>query len=309
MEGLDLDERNELGFAYSRERLNVAVSRAKKKCVLLCSPAVLHPPMAVIESAETRAGFELMQRICDACVEAPTAAERPGDYAEIVAQRRQVSEVLERQPGAGADAVWAALQRSAERCRLPDVRAVREAMHHCVRYRHEAAAAEEDIMAADTQLSRRSSDGSSEPASQTGGQLASYEVRRSCSIASQEADEDEDEADEMEVEGEAPPAAPEVPELDEISPTEEDERLLRRHHIGAAAQELCVPLLAVCDPPRGEALLASKDWPSLVELPACVRGWRAQGFSVRPVSPSEVDCDWYTEALHAKVRHLWYDGL
>ena len=84
---------------------------------------------------------------------------------------------------------------------------------------------------------------------------------------------------------------------------------MRRHHIGAAAQELCVPLLAVCDPPRGEALLASKDWPSLVELPACVRGWRAQGFSVRPVSPSEVDCDWYTEALHAKVRHLWYDGL
>ena len=60
--GLDLEDSSELKFVYSRERLNVAVMRAKRKCVMLCSPAVLsagdgqHLQMAVVETAEMRAG-------------------------------------------------------------------------------------------------------------------------------------------------------------------------------------------------------------------------------------------------------------
>ncbi|EOD23429.1 hypothetical protein EMIHUDRAFT_458027 [Emiliania huxleyi CCMP1516] len=76
--GLDLDERNELGFAYSRERLNVAVSRAKKKCVLLCSPA-----------AEMRAGLELLRRISEAC------GDGSCDYATTVVHTAEAVEGMD----------------------------------------------------------------------------------------------------------------------------------------------------------------------------------------------------------------------
>ena len=36
-----LDERTELEFVYNRQRLNTAVSRARKKTILLCHQAVL----------------------------------------------------------------------------------------------------------------------------------------------------------------------------------------------------------------------------------------------------------------------------
>ena len=38
----DLDESHELDFVYMRERINTALTRAKKKAILLCTPAVLH---------------------------------------------------------------------------------------------------------------------------------------------------------------------------------------------------------------------------------------------------------------------------
>ena len=44
-----------------------AVSRAKKKCVLLVEPRVLEPEIAVCETAERQAGYELLYRIHKAC--------------------------------------------------------------------------------------------------------------------------------------------------------------------------------------------------------------------------------------------------
>jgi len=64
---VDLDEPGELDFAYSRERLNTAITRAKKKCVLVCSLEVLEPTLAACETAERQTGFELLRRISVHC--------------------------------------------------------------------------------------------------------------------------------------------------------------------------------------------------------------------------------------------------
>ena len=58
--GFDFNEPSELDFAYQRERLNTGVSRAKKKCILLVDPKVLNPAIAVCETAERQAGYELL---------------------------------------------------------------------------------------------------------------------------------------------------------------------------------------------------------------------------------------------------------
>mgnify|MGYP001319363062 CR=1 FL=1 len=52
---------------YHRERLNTAVTRAKKKCVLLCAQAVLDPTLAVCETPERQEGFELLRSITMHC--------------------------------------------------------------------------------------------------------------------------------------------------------------------------------------------------------------------------------------------------
>ena len=54
--------------------------------------------------------------------------------------------------------------------------------------------------------------------------------------------------------------------------------------------------------------VAYEDWPSLIELPACVRAWGAKGVRVEPIEggAAGVECDWYTAALHAKVCALMH---
>jgi hypothetical protein len=64
---VELEEAGELDFAYSRERLNTAITRAKKKCVLVCSREVLEPTLAACETAERQTGFELLRRISAHC--------------------------------------------------------------------------------------------------------------------------------------------------------------------------------------------------------------------------------------------------
>jgi len=53
-------------FAYSRNRLNVATTRAKKKCIFLVSEDLLAPPASVLDSPRAKKGFfyikELMAR-------------------------------------------------------------------------------------------------------------------------------------------------------------------------------------------------------------------------------------------------------
>ena len=67
--GFDFNEPSELDFVYQRERLNTGVSRAKKKCILLVDPKVLNPAIAVCETAERQAGYELLRRIKLSCEE------------------------------------------------------------------------------------------------------------------------------------------------------------------------------------------------------------------------------------------------
>jgi len=71
---INLDEAGEMAFVYHRERLNTAVTRSKKKTILLCDPRVLNPTMAVCETAEQQAGFELLARIHRSCAQ----RQRPG---------------------------------------------------------------------------------------------------------------------------------------------------------------------------------------------------------------------------------------
>lgn len=68
---VDLEEAGELDFAYSRERLNTAITRAKKKCILVCSMEVLEPTLAACETAERQTGFELLRRISAHCPRVP----------------------------------------------------------------------------------------------------------------------------------------------------------------------------------------------------------------------------------------------
>ena len=83
----DLDEAHELDFVYTRERINTALTRARKKAILICSPAVLNPSLAVTENAAREAGFELLRCLsarCRASTEADSTrlAHPPLDGAE-----------------------------------------------------------------------------------------------------------------------------------------------------------------------------------------------------------------------------------
>ena len=64
---VELDSPAELDFVYGRERLNVAVTRARKKTILISSAEVLRPSLAACATAERAAGFELLGRIAAHC--------------------------------------------------------------------------------------------------------------------------------------------------------------------------------------------------------------------------------------------------
>ena len=253
--GLNLEDAKELGFAYSYERLNVAVSRAKRKCVMLCYRSVLQPSMAVVATPETRAGFELVQRIAEACVDATPEAN---DY---------------------------------ERWR--NARDAHGNLQHCVRFRY--------TMATPPRVAARFSGGSTqsddsvrmETDGDQGSQHAPFsqqesETQRSCSTGSQlEEDSDEEEAvdedvEAMEEDGEhATASTPVAPRLPDIAPTDADWAILQHHQIDEAEAELRVPLRVVHSVPHAD--LPYEDWPSLCELPACIRGWGEQGIRVQPL--------------------------
>ena len=65
------DTPGDLDFAFDRQRLNTAVTRAKKKCILLCSECLLDPPMAACETAERQDGWDLFQCIARHCCPSP----------------------------------------------------------------------------------------------------------------------------------------------------------------------------------------------------------------------------------------------
>ena len=58
---------NEMEFLYSRNRLVVALSRAKKKVVMLVGDEMLVPSLAVFETAERQQGFALLQELEQSC--------------------------------------------------------------------------------------------------------------------------------------------------------------------------------------------------------------------------------------------------
>lgn len=64
---VELEEAGELDFTYSRERINTAVTRAKKKCILVCAVEVLQPSLAACDTPERQSGYELLRSISDHC--------------------------------------------------------------------------------------------------------------------------------------------------------------------------------------------------------------------------------------------------
>ena len=48
---------NELDFVFHRNRLNVALSRAKNLCILIASKTVMEPPIAALATPERRQAF------------------------------------------------------------------------------------------------------------------------------------------------------------------------------------------------------------------------------------------------------------
>ena len=144
----------------------------------------------------------------------------------------------------------------------------------------------------------------------------SYSFGRSCSTASQHAEEQAQEVDDdvdmmdgngvnHDVNGVA--GGTSVPILSDILPTAEDVRLLDSLGIDRAIAELRVPLQI--EDLRGPLVqstdLPYEDWPSLCELPACIRGWRLHGVQMRPIaSPEECEVDWYTDQVHENVCRL-----
>ena len=58
----------EAEFLYSRNRLNVAISRARNKAILIYTDAVLSPPASVYESESVRDALEYLQRFVSSAV-------------------------------------------------------------------------------------------------------------------------------------------------------------------------------------------------------------------------------------------------
>ena len=70
------DSTTELDFVYSAERINTAITRARKKCIVLCSPAVLAPSLKVVETGPRERGFTLLRHLAAHCPPLDPAAHR-----------------------------------------------------------------------------------------------------------------------------------------------------------------------------------------------------------------------------------------
>ena len=96
---------------------------------------------------------------------------------------------------------------------------------------------------------------------------------------------------------------PVLPVLIGFALTDEDEQLLLQVGIGRGLAELRVPLQRVLPAPL--ETLPYDEWPGLSVLPACVRRWREQGYTVQAAPlHSAGSVDWYTEDIHDKVVSL-----
>ena len=278
------------------------VTRAKKKCVLLCSAAVLNPTLAACETPERQAGFELLRSINAYCKARKNGSRRldlnlgsePLLSSQLSAASQPVSEPEQRSQGLGSCIESAQVEDDDE-----------EEMEEDNGDGH-ASKRPRDV--GDDELDKRARlEGDPADAGTEAMDIANAETQVSnpsqwstpanTPVGSQVGGAGGDVDDEMEV------SQPVLPVLVGIALTADDEQLLSQVGIGRGLGELRVPLQRVLPAPL--ETLPYEDWPGLSSLPACVRRWREQGYTVQaaPVH-SAASVDWYTQDMHDKVARL-----
>jgi hypothetical protein len=92
----------ELDFVYTRSRLNVALSRAKQKVVIIVAESLLNPDADVFASEERNAAFGLLDAVRAACV----SPEENGcvylDFESVLQQRGATDDAPAARPAAAS---------------------------------------------------------------------------------------------------------------------------------------------------------------------------------------------------------------
>jgi len=69
--------KRELKFLYSRNRLNVSITRAKKKCVIILSDVLLSTSFDIFDTQDTEDGYSYMHAIVEFAKKEQTYYEIP----------------------------------------------------------------------------------------------------------------------------------------------------------------------------------------------------------------------------------------